>query len=68
MKANMGQTDKTIRVILAGILGVLFLTNIVTGTLGYIFIALAVVFVLTSVVSFCPLYLPFGINTCAKKA
>lgn len=65
MKANMGSTDKTIRLIVAIILAALYFTGQVTGTLGIILLILAVVFVLTSFISFCPLYLPFGIS--AKK-
>jgi hypothetical protein len=66
MKANMGTTDKAIRIVAALVLITLNLTNVVTGTLGIILLVLAAVFVLTSFVSFCPLYLPLGINTCRK--
>jgi len=66
MKANMGTTDKAIRIAVALVLITLNLTNVVTGTLGIILLVLAAVFVLTSFVSFCPLYLPLGINTCKK--
>lgn len=68
MKANMGSTDKIIRVVVAVIIAVLFFTNIISGTLGMILLALAGIFVLTSLVSFCPLYAPFGISTCKNKA
>jgi hypothetical protein len=67
MKKNMGSTDKVIRIVLAVILAALFFTNTVTGTLGIVLLVVAGVFVLTSVVSFCPLYAPFGIKTCAVK-
>lgn len=67
MKANMGSTDKTIRLIVAIILAALYFTGQVTGTLGIILLILAVVFVLTSFISFCPLYLPFGISTKKKN-
>ena len=67
MKANMGTTDRIVRVIVAAVIAVLFLANVISGTLGYILLALAGVFVLTSVVSFCPLYAPFGLSTCPKK-
>jgi hypothetical protein len=66
MKANMGTTDKAIRIVVAIVLITLNLTNVVTGTLGVILLVLAAVFILTSFVSFCPLYLPLGINTCRK--
>ena len=67
MKKNMGTSDKIIRLIVAIIFAVLYFTNTITGTFGLILVILGAVFVLTSLVSFCPLYLPFGINTCAKK-
>lgn len=67
MKKNMGSADRIIRVIIAAIIAYLYFTNVVSGTLGLILIILAGVFVLTSVVSFCPLYAPFGLSTCAVK-
>ena len=69
MKKNMGNIDKVIRVILAISFGVLYFTETVTGTLGLVLVILGAVFLLTSVVSFCPLYAIVGLNTCpAKKA
>jgi hypothetical protein len=71
MKKNMGSTDKMIRAIVAVVFAVLYFTGIIPGTLGIILLVLAVVFLLTSAVSFCPLYVPLGINTCKsddKKA
>jgi hypothetical protein len=67
MKANMGTTDKIIRIAIAVLVAVLYFTNVISGTLGIILLVLAAVFVLTSLISFCPLYLPFGINTGKKK-
>lgn len=64
MKKNMGSTDKIIRILLAVAVGVLYFTNIISGTLAIILLALAVIFILTSFVSFCPLYVPLGIKTC----
>jgi hypothetical protein len=66
MKKNMGMTDKAIRFILAAIIGVLYYTKVINGTLAIVLGVLAVVFILTSFISFCPLYLPFGINTRRK--
>ncbi len=63
MKKNMGGADRTIRIILALGVGALYYFNVITGTLAYVLLALAVIFVLTSFVSFCPLYTLFGINT-----
>lgn len=66
MKKNMGATDKTIRLLVAIGIFLLYFFNVVEGTLAYILIALAVIFVLTSLIGFCPLYKPLGINTCKK--
>ncbi len=63
----MGSADKIIRVIIAAIVGVLYFTGIISGTLGIVLLVLAGVFVLTSLISFCPLYAPFGLSTCAHR-
>lgn len=67
MKKNMGSLDKTIRILMAIVIGVLYFTNVISGTLAIVLGVFAVVFVLTSFISFCPLYLPLGINTCKKE-
>jgi hypothetical protein len=67
MKKNMGTMDKIIRFVIAVLIAVLYFTNIVSGTFGIILLVLAGIFVLTSFISFCPLYAPFGLNTCSKK-
>ncbi|WP_088341645.1 YgaP family membrane protein [Robiginitalea sediminis] len=67
MKKNMGSTDRIVRFIIAAIFGVLYFTGTVSGTLGLVLLILAGVFVLTSFISFCPLYAPFGISTCPVK-
>lgn len=67
MKTNMGTIDKIIRVIIALVFSILYFTGTVSGILGYILLALGAIFILTSIMSFCPLYLPFGLSTCSKK-
>ncbi len=67
MKKNLGKTDKIIRVILALVIGFLYYKGIISGIFGIVLIALALIFVLTSLVSFCPIYALVGINTCKKK-
>jgi hypothetical protein len=67
MKKNMGTADRVIRVILAVIFAALYYTSTVTGTLGIVLLALGAVLVLTSIVSFCPLYSLVGLNTCSTK-
>lgn len=63
----MGSIDRIVRLILAAVFAILFFTHTVSGTAGVILLVLAAVFTLTSVISFCPLYPIFGINTCSKK-
>jgi hypothetical protein len=67
MKANMGTIDRAIRVIIAAVVGWLYYSNVISGTLGIVLLVLAGVFVLTSLISFCPLYTLFGISTCPNK-
>ena len=67
MKKNMGAADRLIRLVLAAIFAGLYFTNTVTGTIGIVLLVLAIVFTLTSLVSFCPLYTLLGINTCKAK-
>ena len=67
MKKNIGTTDKTLRIVFAIIIGVLYFTNVISGTLAIILGVLAIVFIATSLISFCPLYLPFNMSTCKKK-
>ncbi len=67
MKKNMGSTDRVIRFIIAAIIAVLYFTNLISGTLGLVLLVLAGVFVLTSFISFCPLYAPFGLSSCSVK-
>jgi len=68
MKKNMGTMDKAVRILIAVVIAVLFFTNVISGTLGIILMVLAAIFVLTSFISFCPLYLPFGLSTNKKKS
>jgi hypothetical protein len=64
MKKNMGSTDKIIRIILAIVFAGLFFSGTVVGTTGYVLLALGGIFVLTSLVSFCPIYAIVGLNSC----
>jgi hypothetical protein len=67
MKKNMGTADKLIRTLIAAVIAILFITKVITGTLAIVLLVFAVIFLLTSFISFCPMYLPFGINTEKKK-
>ena len=67
MKKNMGNADRIIRVLIAALFAYLYFSGTVSGTLGLVLVILGGVFVLTSLVGFCPLYTPFGLNTCSTK-
>ena len=67
MKQNMGSADRIIRILIAIVVGFLYYNGTISGTLGIILLVLAAVFVLTSLVSFCPLYTLVGVNTCQVK-
>ncbi|MCP4977210.1 MAG: DUF2892 domain-containing protein [Maribacter sp.] len=67
MKKNMGGLDKVIRVLLAIVAGLLVYFEVVDGALAYILLSVTGIFVITSLVGFCPLYGIFGINSCRTK-
>ncbi len=67
MKKNMGTVDKTVRIIIAAVVAGLYYAGTISGTLGIVLLVFAGVFVLTSLVSFCPLYTLSGISTCPNK-
>ncbi|MEQ8907967.1 MAG: DUF2892 domain-containing protein [Vicingaceae bacterium] len=67
MKKNMGSADRIIRSLIAAVVAILYFTGTISGTLGLVLLILAGVFLLTSLVSFCPLYKPFGLSTCKRN-
>lgn len=67
MKKNIGKTDRLVRVLVAIAISGLVVGNILTGTLAIIMLVLAGVFLITSMLNFCPIYALFGINTCPKE-
>ena len=67
MKTNVGTADRMIRLVLGAVLVVLYFTETLTGTLALVLLVLGVVFVITSIVGFCPLYSLVGLNTCPTK-
>jgi len=67
MKKNMGSTDRIIRLSIATLIAVLYVTNVIEGTLAMALGVVAVIFAATSFVNFCPLYSMLGINTCQTK-
>lgn len=66
MKKNMGMIDRIARIAVAAVIGVAIFMNYITGTVAIVLAVLAGVFVLTSIISFCPLYVPLKINTDKK--
>ena len=66
MKKNIGSTDKIIRISAAVIIAILYFSNVISGTFALVLGVLAVIFILTSFISFCPLYYPFKISTVKK--
>jgi len=67
MKTNMGTTDRIVRLIIAVIIAALYFSGQISGTVGIVLGIVAVAFVATSLIGWCPVYLPFGIST-RKKA
>lgn len=67
MKKNVGSIDKVIRLLIAATIIVLFILNVVSGTLGYILLGVSAILVLTSLFSFCPIWMIFGVKTCKTK-
>ena len=67
MKKNMGTIDRVIRILVAIVIIALYFMGEISGTAAIILLVFAVVFILTSFMSFCPLYLPFGLSTAGKK-
>ena len=63
MKRNMSNLDRIIRVVLAAVFAYLYFGGVVSGVLGIILLALGGIFLLTSLVGFCPLYVPFKFST-----
>lgn len=66
MKTNMGGLDRILRIVLAVVIGVLFFLNQITGTAAVVLGIIAIIFLLTSLVGFCPLYVVLGISTKKK--
>ena len=67
MKRNMGLSDRIIRVVLATMAPILYAMDIVSGTSAIVLLLITGLLIGTSLFRFCPLYLPFGINTDKKN-
>lgn len=67
MQKNMGTADRAIRFLVAAIVVILYLMNVLSGTLGIVLLVVSGIFLLTSFIRFCPLYVLLGISTCSIK-
>ena len=67
MTRNMSNLDRMVRIAIAAIVAILFFTNVIGGTLAIVLGVVAIIFLATSAVNFCPLYRIFGISTCKTK-
>lgn len=67
MKKNMGTVDKSLRVLIAILIAVLYFTNVISGLVATILLIFSAIFILTSLVGFCPLYTLLGVSTCKTK-
>ncbi|MGB6268405.1 MAG: DUF2892 domain-containing protein [Olleya sp.] len=67
MKKNMGALDKSLRVLAAIVIALLYFLDVISGTTAYILMAIAIIFLVTSFINFCPLYTVLGVNTCKRK-
>ena len=67
MKRNMGTFDRAIRILIAIVIAILYFTHTVTGTFAIVLLIIGGIFLLTSFISFCPLYSLIGISTCPLK-
>jgi uncharacterized membrane protein len=66
MKKNMGTIDKVIRILVAVVVVILYFTHVISGVLAIVLLALSAVFVITSLLGFCPLYRLLGLSTKEK--
>ncbi len=67
MTVNMGKTDRIIRILVAIVIAVLYFTDQISGTAAIVLGIIALIFILTSAIGFCPLYVPFKFSTKGKK-
>jgi hypothetical protein len=67
MKKNMGIIDRVVRILIAAVIGVLYFVNLIPGTVAIILLILAGIFILTSLISFCPIYAVLGLKTTKKE-
>lgn len=67
MKKNMGNIDRSLRVLIAAVLAILYFTETISGTFGLVLLVVAVILLLTSILGICPMYYPLGMQTNGKS-
>jgi hypothetical protein len=67
MKKNVGTIDKVIRILVAVVVVILYFTHVISGVLAIILLALSAILVVTSLLSFCPIWLALGLSTREKE-
>ena len=67
MKTNMGNFDRFFRILLAVTIAILYSSNLITDMLAIVLLVVAIAFVITSFIGFCPMYLPFGFSSKRNK-
>lgn len=67
MRKNMGTIDKVLRILAAIVIAVLYFTHVITGILAIVLLVFAAAFIITSLISNCPMYPLLGINTRKKE-
>jgi len=63
MKKNMGAVDRVLRILAAIVIAILYFAGFISGALAIVLLVVAVAFIITGFISFCPLYYPFGLST-----
>lgn len=66
MKKNLGNSDKAIRIAIASVVVVLAIAKVITGVLAIVLLLVSAILLITSLISFCPVYWPFGVSTRRK--
>lgn len=67
MKKNMGSLDRILRLVVVAVIGALYFSGVISGALGITLLVASIVFLLTSLTGWCPIYAITGIKTCAVK-
>jgi pilus assembly protein TadC len=67
MTKNIGSADKIIRFLIALIIGVLYFTNVLTGTIGIIMLVIGGILAATALINFCPIWAGFGMKTTSSE-